>query len=85
MAYRRYAKKKVIRKKRTYRRRMNRMYRRRQAADKGHLEKITRRYSLTVDAGGQFAALQLNWIATGVPAANEAFFTGGGVNISQQF
>lgn len=61
--YRRYARKKVIRRKRSYKKKM--MYRRRPRADLGHLEKIVRCHPLTVDATGLFAIHDVDWIATG--------------------
>lgn len=58
---------------------------RRLKADKGHLEKITRRVPMTVDALGGFARMDVHWLATGVSGQNEVFITGGNANATEQF
>lgn len=84
MPYKRYAKKKIYRrKKRSYKKKM--MYRRRATADKGHLEKLVKSVPVSVENLGQFAATAVHWLGTGVSGANEAFFTGGNANLSTQF
>lgn len=58
---------------------------RRSRADKGHLEKLTRMYHMTVDASGNFAQFDVNWLATGVSGQSSVFFTGSGGSVSTQF
>lgn len=58
------------------------MMRPRRKADAGYLEKIVRRFPMTVDAVLPSATIDVNWLATGVSGQNAAFFTGGGVNAS---
>lgn len=58
---RKYAKK-TYRRKKVYRRK--RMMGRKKA-DLGHLEKITKRFPVTIDAGGGYAQFDINWLATG--------------------
>ena len=59
---RRYAKK-TYRRRKTYRRK--RMMGRKSRADRGHLEKLTHDYPITVEAGGNHAEFTVNWLATG--------------------
>lgn len=79
-----YRRKRTMRKRKSYRKKKM-FYRRRGGADKGHLEKITRHHVLMTDNAGAIATFCANWMATGAPAPAEAFFTGGGVNASEQF
>lgn len=66
---RRYAKKVfVARKRRSYRRGF---MRKRRTADSGYLEKVTIPCSMIVDAAGNFAELDVHWLATGNSTAWE--------------
>lgn len=58
------------------------MMRPRRKADQGILEKVTKRFPMTVDATGAFANFEVNWLATGISGQLSGFFTGGGVNAS---
>ena len=80
---RRYAKRSV----RRYRKKIFKRKRmmRRSAADKGHLEKLSRTFPITVDAAGNLAYMTVHWLATGVSGQNEVFHTGAGANLSEQF
>ena len=82
MPYRRYAKRRTIRKRKTYRRKARRNYRRGKA-DGGHLEKITKHHVLMTDNAGTTANFCANWLATGAPAPGEAYVTGGNNNRSE--
>ena len=58
---------------------------RRSRADRGHLEKLTHDYPITVEAGGNHAEFTVNWLATGAGGQLSGFFTGGGANTNPQF
>lgn len=79
---RKYARK-TYRRKKIYRRK--RMMGRKARADKGHLEKLTKVYPLTIDAGGTFAHFGVNWLATGASGQLNGYFTGGNANLDPQF
>lgn len=68
----RYGKKRfVARKKAMFRKKV---FRPRRKADEGYLEKLTSTARLTVDAGGGFAQLVVNWLCVGVSGTHELFW-----------